>query len=195
MQSVTCSTRSSESVIIDIATEEISDNHDKMVYTKKTLNRNGIKEMQKLIIVAGVTGVGKTSFIGAVKPHYDALNILIDTGTVSKEKAAEQIAICLQQGLTFGIETDLSDEFVINAIKTAHERKYYIELYYIFLPTAEECINRVTNRLKYGGRLVSNKDIILSFNKINDRLNAILPYCNDVAYFDNFNGFVECQSS
>ena len=32
--------------------------------------------MKKLIIVAGATGVGKTSFIGAIKPHYDALNIL-----------------------------------------------------------------------------------------------------------------------
>ena len=92
------------------------------------------------------------------------------------------------------METDLSDEFVIDAIKTAHERKYYIELYYIFLPTAEECINRVTNRLKYDGRLVPDKDIILSFNKIGNRLNAILPYCNNVSYFDNFNGFVECQS-
>ncbi|MBQ8604158.1 MAG: hypothetical protein IJ410_04870 [Oscillospiraceae bacterium] len=156
--------------------------------------RKGRKEMRKLIIVAGATGVGKTSFIGAIRPHYDALNILIDTGTIPKEKAAEQITICLQQGLTFGIETDLSDEFVIDTIKTAHERKYYIELYYIFLPTAEECINRVTNRLKYGGRMMSDKDIILSFNKISDRLDAILPYCNDVSYFDNFNGFVECQS-
>lgn len=99
--------------------------------------------MRKLIIVACATGVGKTSFIGAIKPHYDALNILIDIGTIPKEKAAEQINICLQQGLTFCIETDLSDEFVIDAIKTAYEREYYIELYYIFLPTHQSCDQQI----------------------------------------------------
>ena len=68
---------------------------------------------------------------------------------------------------------------------------YYVRLYYIGLDTPEECLERIANRVARGGHIISENDVRRRFTERWESLSKVLPYCDEVQFFDNNNGFVK----
>ncbi len=157
--------------------------------------------MKIYTIIGGVNGVGKSSLTGVLAAKSNDLGAIIDTDKITAKlggdkikggKAAiDRINKSLEMGVNFTQETTLSGSRTLKTIKKAIERNYYIRLYYIGVNSAEESIKRIKNRVEKGGHSIPNDDVIRRYGKRFDDLLAILPYCNEVYFYDNENGFVE----
>ncbi len=157
--------------------------------------------MKIYTIIAGVNGVGKSSLTGVLIGESSDLGVIVDTDKFTAElggdklkggKAAiERINDSLEKGINFTQETTLSGTKTLRTIKQARELDYFIRLYYIGVNTAEESIKRIKNRVEKGGHAIADNDVLRRYDKRFDDLIMILPYCNEVKFYDNENGFVE----
>lgn len=157
--------------------------------------------MKIYTIIAGVNGVGKSSFTGVLIGESTDLGVIIDTDKITAElggdklkggkSAIEKINSSIEKGINFTQETTLTGSKTLRTIKQAREHDYYIRLYYIGVNSAQESIKRISNRVEKGGHDIPAEDVLRRYNKRFDDLIAVLPYCNEVKLYDNENGFVE----
>ena len=149
-------------------------------------------------LIAGVNGVGKSSFAGLLLSQNNDLGIFIDTdkkaaslgGTLQGGKwAVEQIRECIEKGVSFSQETTLSGRQPLRTILQAYERGYDIHLYYIGLDTVEDSLERVANRVRRGGHSIPEETVLRRFQTRFEDLKKILPYCQSARFYDNNNGF------
>ena len=157
--------------------------------------------MKIYTIVGGVNGVGKSSFSGVLKSRTTDLGVIVDVdkitaqvgkGAIEGGKAA--IAImedCIEKGVSFTQETTLSGYRVKNTAQRVKEAGYYVRLYYVGLDTVEESKKRIANRVEHGGHNINTEDIERRFASRWEAVKAVLPYCDEAAFYDNDNGFVE----
>lgn len=150
--------------------------------------------MNEFTIVAGAVGVGKSSFIGALASFKNSLGEIIADGD---KTAVHLIQSCLDDGADFTLESTLPGENTLAVIKTATEKGYRITLYYIAVSSAEECLHRISNCVRKGGKNVPAKEVMRSYLHRFDDLPLILPYCDSARFYDNENGFryvAECRN-
>lgn len=157
--------------------------------------------MKTYTIIGGVNGVGKSSISGVLSAENSDLGIIIDTDKITQELggdkikggkiAVKRIADCLNKGINFTQETTLSGVRTIKTIQKAKEADYFIRLYYVGVSSSEESVERIKNRVRKGGHNISDEDILRRYSKRFEDLSKVLPYCNEVRFFDNDNGFVE----
>lgn len=157
--------------------------------------------MKIYTIIGGVNGVGKSSLSGVLSAENSDLGIIIDTDKITAEIggdkikggmiAVKRIDDCLDKGINFTQETTLSGVRTLKTIKKARERDYFIRLYYVGVNNCDESISRIANRVKKGGHNIPSDDVKRRFEKRFEDLIKILPYCNEVIFFDNENGFTE----
>ena len=157
--------------------------------------------MKTFTIIGGVDGVGKSSLSGVLSAENLDLGIIIDTDKMTAElggdrisggkKAIEKIDSCLEKGVNFTQETTLSGARTLKTIQRARDLDYTIRLYYIGINTADESIERIKNRVRKGGHNIADDDVERRFEKRFEDLIKILPYCNEVRFYDNENGFVD----
>lgn len=157
--------------------------------------------MKKYTIIGGVNGVGKSSFSGVLRRQLTDMGIIIDPDVIALKQqcdrlTAGKIAVakvkeCLQKGINFSQETTLSGRRTLQTIQKAREEDYYIRLYYIGVSTAEESLYRIANRVRKGGHNIPADYVYRRYNKRFKDLAEILPYCDEVHFYDNENGFDE----
>lgn len=157
--------------------------------------------MKIYTIIGGVNGVGKSSLSGVLSAESSDLGVIIDTDRITTEaggdkigggKAAiNRISDCLDKGVNFTQETTLSGVRSLKTIQKARELGYFIRLYYIGVNSADESIKRIKNRVEKGGHNIPSEDVQRRYRKRFEDLAKVLPYCNEVRFFDNENGFVE----
>lgn len=157
--------------------------------------------MKKYTIIGGVNGVGKSSLTGVLTGEYSDLGIVIDTDMLTKKlggdkiqggkEAVRIIADCLNKGVNFTQETTLSGKKTLRTIISAREKGYFIRLYYVGISTADESLVRISNRVRKGGHDIPQEDVIRRHEKRFEDLMKILPYCDEVHFYDNENGFVD----
>lgn len=145
--------------------------------------------MKIYTIIGGVNGVGKSSLTGVLKALRDDMGIIIDCETC--ENADPLVCNCLERGIDFTQETTLSGKKTLKTIIAAREKDYYIRLYYVAVSSAEESVKRIENRVSKGGHNIPKEDVKRRFSKRFDDLLTILPYCSEVHFYDNENGFEE----
>jgi len=157
--------------------------------------------MKIYTIISGVNGVGKSSFSGVLKAERSDLGHVIDTDKIAaknKIKAldAGKIAIgrindYISKDISFSQETTLSGQRIIRTVKAVKEKGYFIRLFYIGLNSCEESVKRIKNRVEKGGHDIKVEDVTRRYNSRFDSLLQILPFCNEVFFYDNENGFTE----
>ncbi len=155
--------------------------------------------MRVYTIVGGVNGVGKSSLTGVLKAERKDLGYIIDVNKIAHEHngdslKAARIAIAkmelfLKNGITFTQETTLSGHVVEQIILKAKKSDYDIHLFYVGLGSAEESIKRIKNRVEKGGHDIPQEDVIRRYESRFDSLIKILPYCDEVKFYDNENRF------
>ena len=152
-------------------------------------------------LIAGVNGVGKSSLSGVLKSERNDMGYIVDVDRLGIENNcssinAGKLAICkisgfLQNEISFSQETTLSGYRIEKTIKIAKDKGYSVRLFYVGLNSAGECVKRIRNRVEKGGHGIGADDVERRFYKRFDDLLKILPYCDEVRFFDNENGFVE----
>lgn len=154
-------------------------------------------------IIGGVNGVGKSSFSGMISslPYYTDIGTIVNPDKITAELNGDayngaKIALnmlndCIEKGVDFTQETTLSGHQPINTAKSAKQKGYYIRLFYIGLDTLEESLLRIENRVKRKGHNIPKNVVEKRFDKRFDNLFKMLPYCNEVLFYDNDNGFKE----
>lgn len=157
--------------------------------------------MKIYTIIGGVNGVGKSSLSGVLSAENSDLGIIIDTDKITAEiggdkikggiLAVKRIDDCLAKGVNFTQETTLSGVRTLKTIQRARELDYFIRLYYVGVSSSSESIIRIINRVKKGGHNISSEDVERRYSKRFEDLAKVLPYCNEVRFFDNENGFLD----
>lgn len=157
--------------------------------------------MKIYTIIGGINGVGKSSLSGVLSAENTDLGIIIDTDKLTAELggdrikggklAIERIEDCLRKGVNFTQETTLSGVRTLKTIRKSRELNYFIRLYYVGVSSSGESIKRIKNRVEKGGHDIPSADVERRYSKRFEDLAKILPYCNEVRFFDNENGFTE----
>lgn len=157
--------------------------------------------MKTYTIIAGINGTGKSSLTGVLTNLLTDLGVIIDVDKIAAANdgnnvLAGRIAIkkqtdCLNRGICFTQETTLSGHRTSHTARKAKECGYYIRMYYVGLNSAEESIQRIANRVKNGGHNIPSEDVYRRYANRVQSLAAVLPYCDEVHFYDNHNGFVE----
>jgi len=155
--------------------------------------------MRVYTIVGGVNGAGKSSLAGVLRAERNDLGIIIDVDKIALENQgdnykAARIAISkinyfIERGITFTQETTLSGHMVEHTIQKAKKADYDIHLFYVGLASAEESIRRIKNRVEKGGHNIPVEDVLRRYKNRFDDLVRILPYCDEVKFYDNENRF------
>ena len=140
--------------------------------------------MKQYTIVGGVNGVGKSSLSGVLRHQLPDMGVIIDPDSIAAQEhcdrlTAGKLAIskvndCLKKGINFSQETTLSGR-----------------LYYVGVSSAEESLLRIENRVRKGGHDIPVQDVRRRYEKRFADLAAVVPYCDEVHYYDNENGFQE----
>ena len=157
--------------------------------------------MKTYTIIGGVNGTGKSSLTGVLKTQTTGLGQIIDVDKITAENggcaiqggkiALERIRRCLDKGISFTQETTLSGRKTELTAQEARERGYSVRLFYVGLDSAEECLQRIENRVAHGGHDIREEDVLRRFAGRWEAVTKILPYCDEAHFFDNYNGFVE----
>lgn len=143
--------------------------------------------MKIFTIVGGVNGVGKSSFIGALKKSaiVDAGKTTADVGDNALNEIRDRIA----EGASVIYETTLSKNIGMFA-KEVKNLGFRIRLIYIGLDTLGESLQRIENRVLRGGHAALANDVARCFERRWETIGTVLPYCDEAVFFDNDNGFV-----
>ena len=157
--------------------------------------------MNRYTLIAGVNGTGKSSLRGVLEGQGAILGHIIDADMIAKEnqynaiqagkQAIAEINHCLELNISFTQETTLSGKRVEQTLKQARQQGYYVIMYYIGLNTPQESINRIHNRVLKGGHNIPNDDVLRRFKGRTEALQRVLPYCDEVIFYDNENGFAK----
>ena len=149
--------------------------------------KNKREHKKTFFIVAGVNGVGKSTYIkwagfeNFVDVIIDPDKLAIEEGSLIAgcRKALNEIERCIENGISFCQETTLSSKQIIKTIKKAKEHGYYIEMTYLGLDTVEESIARVAKRVENGGHYIPDDVIRRRFSKRFECLARILSFCDN----------------
>lgn len=156
--------------------------------------------MKTYTIIAGVNGVGKSSFLGVLKERKSELGIIIDADTLIAEFGGDRLAgdkaaitmirDCIGRNASFVQETTLSGYTTEATAQEVKTLGYRVRMIYIGLDTLSESLMRIDNRVKRGGHDASRDDVERNFAGRWEAVAKILPYCDEAAFYDNHNGFV-----
>ena len=157
--------------------------------------------MRTYTIIGGVNGAGKSSLAGVLSNERDELGIIVNVDEISARLCISnleagkigiaQIRQLIAQGENFTQETTLSGNRTLLTIRSAKKKGYIVRLYYVGLETLEESLQRIQMRAANGGHFIAEDDVIRRFNRRYESLLRIMPYCDEVIFYDNGNGFVE----
>ncbi len=155
--------------------------------------------MPVFTLIAGVNGVGKSSLAGLLLAQTNELGQFLNTDSAAAElgigkvqagkMTLNQIRHCLRWGMSFTQETTLSGHQPKETVQKAKDAGFRIELHYVALDTLEESLARIENRVRLGGHSIPKKDVSRRFQKRFQDLCAILPWCDEAKFYDNYNGF------
>lgn len=149
-------------------------------------------------IYAGVNGAGKSTLYGIEKSlgeervnSDEILQSLSGNWRVEKDQmiamreAVRRINHYINEGISFNQETTLAGRSILNTIKKAKEKGFYICLNYVGLESADLAVQRVNERVKTGGHGIPEEVIRKRYQVSLAMLKEVLPLCDNISIYDN----------
>ena len=129
---------------------------------------------KKILIIAGPNGAGKTEFATEFLPNEADCPTFINADLIASglnpfrpERSAvragrlmvDMIDLYVRSGDSFAFETTLSGRGLARLIPCWREQGYWVQLYFLRLPSPDMAVARVRNRVREGGHNVP-EDVI-----------------------------------
>lgn len=136
--------------------------------------------MKNVYIIAGPNGSGKTTFAKTFLPQYAKCDRFINADLIaaglspfSPEQVAiksgklvlEQIKEYAESNVDFGFETTMSGVTYLKYFKILKEKGYSINIFFLWINSAQLAIARVKDRVAEGGHNVPIEDIKRRFER------------------------------
>ena len=156
--------------------------------------------MPTYTIFAGVNGAGKTSIYKSIYYNENMNEKRINTdemvarigswtdNTLQIKCAREAVKLIkeyINKGISFNQETTLSGKSIINNIRLAKEKGFYIVMNYVGVENKEVAKDRVKIRVSKGGHGIPDKDIERRYYDSLKNLNDVVKICDEVNIYDN----------
>ena len=156
----------------------------------------------KIHVLAGVNGAGKSSIAGAAireaggeyyNPDEVARQLRARNRHLSQPEANAKawqagkllLERAIRERLDFAFETTLGATTLPNLLLAAARSGFEIHVWYAGLATAEQHIERVKARVRFGGHDIPEADIRRRFDKSRLNLVSLLPFLTSLRLFDN----------
>ena len=152
-------------------------------------------------IISGPNGAGKTTFALEFLPKIAGCPNFINFDLLARglsplnpEAAANEagrlfmrkIRAHISSRSDFGFETTLSGTTYVRLIHDMIREGYAIRLYYLWLPTVQLALKRISDRVRRGGHAIPEDVVKRRFGKsISNFYRRYLPLANYCALFDN----------
>lgn len=163
--------------------------------------RRNFAIMPALYIIAGPNGAGKTTFIKRFAPRELALLDFINADEIARglsplapERAQieagrlvlDRLRQFIDEGRDFCLETTLSGRTYRKYFELARRSGYHVRLDFLLLPTLEDSIQRVADRVEQGGHNVPLADLQRRFAVSLQNLFSIYrPVIDNWSLYDN----------
>lgn len=154
--------------------------------------------MKKYIVFAGVNGAGKSTLYRTFPkfqdmPRVNTDEILRSFGNWRIEAdilkagkmAVYELNRYLESGISFNQETTLCGKSIIRTIKSAKEKGYFVEMYYVGVDSPELAKKRIAYRVSGGGHGIPDSDVEKRYKETFENLRVVLPLCDLVSLYDN----------
>ena len=156
-----------------------------------------------MYIISGCNGAGKTTASYTILPELLKCKEFVNSDEIAKGISpfnsdsiavaveasrimAKRIKELIESGKTFALETTLSTRSVVNLIKEAQGKGYYVTLLYFWLNTPELAVERVKMRVAAGGHNVGESTIRRRYRSgILNLFNLYMPVCDYWMLADN----------
>lgn len=130
-------------------------------------------------VIAGPNGAGKTTFATEFLPDFVNCREFLNADLIAAGLAPfapetqnvragrlllERIQELTEERKDFGFETTLSGRTYARMMKDMRLAGYRIELFFLWLPSADMAVSRVANRVRQGGHHVPDEDIRRRYN-------------------------------
>ena len=151
----------------------------------------------KAIFYCGTNGAGKTTLRGF---NQDSVQIVIDSDHIAMQinpenprladieagrKAIELFKFAIKNQIAFSMESTLSGNSIVQRIKKAKEKGFYVRLNYIGVDGVEINLARVKARVKSGGHFIDEATIRSRYEISLENLLTVIPLCDEVFIYDN----------
>ena len=157
--------------------------------------------MPSLYVIAGPNGAGKTTFIKRFAPRELALLDFINADEIARGLAplapdrelleAGRIVLgqfrrFVEEGRDFCLETTLSGRTYRKYFELARRAGYHVRLDFLHLPSVDDSIRRVADRVELGGHDVPLPDLHRRFsNCIQNLFTIYRPVIDRWSLYDN----------
>ncbi len=151
-------------------------------------------------VIAGPNGAGKTTFASRFLPHFVACRQFLNADLIAaglspfapetqNVKAGrlllERIGELAAAREDFGFETTLSGRTYARLLAGLRVDGYRIVLFYLWLPTADQAVLRVANRVGQGGHAVPEADVRRRFAAgLRNFFGLYQPQCDHWSLYD-----------
>lgn len=156
---------------------------------------------EKLYIIAGSNGAGKTTFAREYFPVYVGKVDFVNADMIAQGLSPfapsrfdiragrimlERIKELSGARKTFGIETTLSGKTYLKILNEMKDSGYRIYMYYLWIPNYQLGVERIKNRVKEGGHNIPEHTVKRRFDKtLWNLFHTYLPVLDYLAIFDN----------
>lgn len=162
--------------------------------------------MKKYTLFAGVNGAGKTSIYKSVFYNEEYIGKRINTDEMvarigswqdsnlqirAGREAVKMIDYYINNDISFHQETTLAGKSIINNIKKAKEKGFFVVMNYIGLEDSEIAKQRVRFRVSKGGHGIPDEVIEKRYVELLLNLKDAINICDEVNIYDNTNEFIQ----
>jgi predicted ABC-type ATPase len=157
--------------------------------------------MPRLFIISGCNGAGKTTASYTMMPEMLEISELVNADEIAKGLSPfnpDSVAIqagkimlmrvreLILMGADFAFETTLATKSYYNLIKEAQDRGYFVTLLYLWLPSPEQAIKRVAQRVSEGGHNIPESVIRRRYTAgIKNLFNIYMPVADFWMIYDS----------
>jgi predicted ABC-type ATPase len=156
--------------------------------------------MPTLFIIAGPNGAGKTTASKTLLPEVfqtkifiNADEIAVQLNSLNVESVAlkagrlmlQEIEKCLNERITFAIETTLATRSYLNLVRKAQLIGYEAVLFFFYLPSADMAKQRVALRVSKGGHNIPEEVIERRYSSGIKNLFEFIEIVDRWRVFDN----------
>lgn len=162
--------------------------------------------MPTYTIFAGVNGVGKTSIYRSIYYNENKDEKRINTDEMvarigswkdnnlqmkCAREAVKLIKEYISNGISFNQETTLAGKTIINNIKLAKAKGFYICMNYIGIESPEMAKERIKIRVSKGGHGIPDEDVERRYYYSLKNLKEVVGICDEINIYDNTEMFRE----